>query len=113
MATIYSTNGERIADATLELPVNGRTAQLRNLPRSNGLLAYYFGQGGRRVYVDTPDGRMEGRLNTRWERFGRAWEIVLMIPSPRELPSESDWTMDEEGGQEMAEKGRQVRRSPE
>ena len=56
---------------------------------------------------------MEGRLNTRWERFGRAWEIVLTIPSPRELPSESDWTMDEEGGQEKAEKGRQVRRSPE
>lgn len=101
MATIYNAGGDPIAEATLELPVNGTTAQLRGLPRANGLLQYYFVQGGRKVIVDTPDGRIEGRLNTRWERFGRAWEIVLLIPAaPTFRPGD---TAEAEGDGQLAE----------
>lgn len=95
MATIYNDGGEPIAEATLELPVNGTTAQLRGLPRSNGLLQYYFVQGGRKVQVDTPDGRVEGRLNTRWERFGRAWEVTLLIPAAPTFRPEDSAAMDQ------------------
>ena len=77
MATILDGDGEVIVDCTLEIPINGSTARLVRLPRANGLLAYYFGRNGRRVVVETPDGNLEGHLNTHWERFGRVWEVVL------------------------------------
>lgn len=77
MATILDEDGEVIVDCTLEIPINGSTARLVRLPRANGLLAYYFGRNGRRVVVETPDGNVEGHLNTHWERFGRVWEVVL------------------------------------
>lgn len=88
MATILDKDGHEIADATLEIPVNGSTARLR-VPRANGLLNYYFGRGGRKVLVDTPDGRVEGHLNTHWERFGRVWEIVLKMPTQANLGDDS------------------------
>lgn len=80
MASIYDPEGERIAEATLELPENGTTASLRHVKKGAALLNFYFGKQQRWVLVDTPDGRVRGRLHTRWEGARRAWEITLQLP---------------------------------
>jgi hypothetical protein len=81
VASIYDPDGQRIAEATLELPTNGTTAQLHHVKKGADLLNFYFGKGQRWVLVDTPDGQVRGRLHTRWEGMRRAWEITLQMPS--------------------------------
>jgi hypothetical protein len=78
-------DGACIAEATLELPQNGTTARLLRIKRGAGLLNFYFGRGRRWVLVDTPDGRVKGRLHTRWEGIRRSWEVTLQAV-PREGP---------------------------
>lgn len=70
-------DGAYIAEATFELPENGTTARLRRIKRGTGLLNFYFGRGKRWVLVDTPDGRVRGRLHTRWEGIRRSWEVTI------------------------------------
>lgn len=87
MASIYDPDGERIAEATLELPVNGTTASLRHVKKGAALLHFYFGRQQRWVLVDTPDGCVRGRLHTRWEGARRMWEITLQLPRELSQPT--------------------------
>lgn len=84
MASLFDPDdpdGACIAEATLEVPQNGTTARLLRVKRGSGLLHYYFGRGRRWVLVDTPDGKVKGRLHTRWEGIRRTWEVTLQVPS--------------------------------
>jgi hypothetical protein len=60
------------------------------VPRSNGLLAFYFGKGGRNVTICAGEREFEAGLSTRYERNARTWHIVLATAGPEMLAARTE-----------------------
>lgn len=80
--TVRTPAGLDLATASLLHTQDGLEALLDEVPRSNGLLMYYFGKNGRKVVIEGDRFERFAQLSTRYQRTGRTWHIALTEALP-------------------------------
>lgn|GEM_PF-1385273 len=74
---VLDEQGSFLAAAVMRPADGGRALLLSRVAGKGRLLSYYFGRGGRRVFIETGEFRLRGRLRTRWLENERLWIVDL------------------------------------
>ncbi len=80
MAAIHDEHGRVLASVTLAQSDGSMALDVDRVESGKGqLLHYYFGRGGRRVWLEVGDIAMLGALSTRWNlaQNRRDWTVTL------------------------------------